>query len=91
MDHTVAAAPEDPAVGGPSVVVDEVALVLDALPLLPADRSPLLVGERLGQQDVGVERDHLLGEPGEVARPGIGRQHHLVGIDAPAVDLEVHA
>jgi len=78
VDDPVASSPEDPAVDGASVVVDEVALVLDPAVAVPADGVPLRVGQRLGHDHVGVERDDLVAEPLGLRGPGVGGQHDLV-------------
>ena len=54
--HRVVAAQEDPVVVGQPVVVELVARVADALPVLPADRRPHVVGQRSGHHHVVEDR-----------------------------------
>ena len=79
----VVAAPQDPAVGERPVVVELVAGVGDPLPLRPAQRRPLRVGQRLGHQDVVVDRHDVLPQPPHRRRVGVGGDQGDPGVPAP--------
>ncbi len=77
----VVAAPQDPVVRRLPVVVELVARVADPLPVLPADRVLLLLGERLGHQDVVPDRDDEGTHALHQGREDVGGQGDPTGPD----------
>ena len=75
----VVAAEQDPAVVGAAVVVELVAHVADALAAGPPDRVPLRGRERLGDDDVVVDRHDVVREAAQQRRERVGREHHAAG------------
>ena len=81
----VVAAPQDPVVGGQPEVVELVAGVRHAVPVAPPDRRALLGVERLGHQDVVVDRHEQRRQAPEPHAVRGGRDDDLVRLDRPAV------
>jgi hypothetical protein len=80
----VVAAEQQPPVGGQAVVVEAVAAVGDPLPVLPAQRAAPVGAQRLGHEDVVVDRrdeppDRLRGRP-----VGPGGEQDPLGLDRAA-------
>ncbi len=73
----VVATPQDPPVRERPVVVELVPRVGHSLPVRPAQRSPLLGRQRLGDQDVVVDRHDVLAQPAHRVAERVGGHHDL--------------
>ena len=81
----VVAAPENPRVGGQTVVVKLIAAVADALSMRPADRCQLRGRQWLGDEHVVVDGEDERTQPREQRPIRIGRQRHAARGDAPVI------
>ena len=72
----VVAAPEDPVIGCPAVIVELIAGISHALGLSPADGAELSSRERFGDEHMVVDREHPGPQAPEQWRVGIRREEN---------------
>ena len=87
----VVAAPEDPAVVGLAVVVEQVRDVGESLPAVPADRRALLRRQRLGHQHVVVDGHDVAPDRAHERRERAGREQRAAREHATPGRLGAHA
>ena len=79
----VVAAPQDPAVVGHPVVVELIADVRDALPVVPAKGGALVCGEWLSYEHMVVHRQHPRPQPTQERVIGTGGEQCTARGDRP--------